>query len=234
MRRGAALLLAAMAALHFPASLNAQAQSCRVPADVRVPKISKTSAPRRTPITGYTLALSWSREYCNGRDNSPRDAMQCSADYGTFGFVVHGLWPEGAKTYPEYCAALPPLSAKEAKRNLCMMPSAYLQAHEWTKHGTCMAKSAAGYFKATRILWDSVNLAPIAALAGKEGITAGGVRDAFIRANPAWPRGAIGVQSGRGGWLKEIRLCYDKRFMPTPCDRKRYGLADKARLRMRS
>ena len=76
----------------------AQAQSyqCRAPSGLSAPAASKpASEPRRVkPVTGYTLALSWSPEFCRTRKDSRRDKTQCSGDDGSFGFILHGLWPD--------------------------------------------------------------------------------------------------------------------------------------------
>ena len=46
----------------------------------------------------YVLSLSWSATYCN-TDSRP-DPAQCRRD---FGFIVHGLWPQYERGYPDYC-----------------------------------------------------------------------------------------------------------------------------------
>ena len=54
---GAALLLAA--ALLPSAPLAAQHYQCDLPTSLRLPQVTPDAPPRRLPITGYTLALSW-------------------------------------------------------------------------------------------------------------------------------------------------------------------------------
>ena len=51
----------------------------------------------------YVLALSWSPSFCEAaaeRGNSGRSQVQCSRPYS---FVVHGLWPQYERGFPEYC-----------------------------------------------------------------------------------------------------------------------------------
>jgi len=40
------------------------------------------------------------------------------------------------------------------------------------------------------------------------------------------------VEISRTGWLREIRLCYSKRFLPTRCDKRRFGPPDSAPLKI--
>lgn len=224
------------AALVIPLSLalagtaHAQAYQCRIPQTApAIPHIEPDGPARIVPVTGYTLALSWSPEFCRRESRS----IQCSGRNGRFGLVVHGLWPEGSRgSWPQWCRqreALPPHTAKE---HLCMMPAPRLMAHEWAKHGSCMTSTPASYFNVTAILWRSLNLPDLDRLGKERRLDAGGIRAAFAGANPAIPRKAIGVFTGKGGWLKEIRLCYGRNFMPTPCHPRRAGAPDSAPVRI--
>lgn len=221
----------------------AQSANCRIPERISVPHVRADAPMRRTVVTGYTLALSWSPEFCRGKSGERQHMMQCGGQMGRFGFIVHGLWPEGHGRYPQWCQTRNTLDFAELRRNMCIMPSAYLQAHEWAKHGSCMSKTPAGYFKATRILWNSLHLAsvpraarssaPVAGNATTGNATAGALRKAFVDANKGWRTDAVGIKTTAGGFLSEILLCYDKGFLPTRCDRRRYGASDRARIRMR-
>lgn len=182
--RGLALASGAVLAA-LPAMAQAQAYQCRVPASVSIPDIRADEKPRRVPTTGYTLALSWSPEFCKGRETSQRDGMQCSGRNGRFGLVVHGLWPEGRSTWPQWCPTARRPSPAEARKNLCMMPSTYLVAHEWAKHGACMTRRPETYYKVTRILWDSLTFPDFDRLSREEGLDAGTLRSAF--APRQWP-----------------------------------------------
>ena len=184
-------------------------------------------------ITGYTLALSWSPEYCRLRTGRPADRRQCSGSNGRFGFIVHGLWPEGRRgRSPQWCAESPEPTAQDLRRNLCTTPSPSLLAREWAKHGSCIVKHPATYFRVERMLFGSLQFPDMARLSREEGLSAGVVRRAFASANPAWPTSAIGVGVNPRGWLQEMHLCYSRRFRPTACDRRRYGPADDRPLRI--
>jgi len=97
-----------------------QAYQCRVPSEpLAVPRIAPDGPARRVPVTGYTLALSWSPEHCRGREKQPGDAMQCSGRNGRFGLVLHGLWPEGGNgRWPQWCPT-PPHSRPNSCASIC-------------------------------------------------------------------------------------------------------------------
>jgi ribonuclease T2 len=223
---------AALALALAPAPAFAQAYQCTVPGRVEPARpITPDGPARRVAVGGYTLSASWSPDYCKTSGDS--GSMQCSGRYGRFGFVLHGLWPEAARgASPQWCQQPTPPPPAVLRANLCMTPSARLLAHEWAKHGTCMAKTPAQYFKVSAILWRSILWPDADRLSRREDLTAGDLRRAFIVANPAWRADQVGVDLSRNGWLREVRLCYSKRFLPARCDRRRLGAADAAPLKI--
>ena len=223
---------AATIAPALPTAANAQAYQCRMPQSISVPKITPEARERRLPVTGYTLAVSWSPEFCKGREGEARHRTQCSGRNGRFGFVVHGLWPEGRSSWPQWCRTSRQLSPAEARRNMCMSPSAALLARQWTKHGSCMVRKPETYFKVTRILWDGLTMPDADRLSRENGLKAGRLREAFAIANPGWPEEAVGIKLNQRGWLQELRLCYAKDFMPTRCDARRFGAKDGAAIKV--
>ena len=219
-------------ALLAPATALAQAYQCTVPPRISQPPEIRPDGPvRKLPIAGYTLAASWSPDYCKTR-GKPGE-MQCSGRNGRFGFILHGLWPEGARgTWPQWCSLTPRPSARLLRQHLCMTPSARLLAREWAKHGSCMTKRPETYFKVSSILWRSIQWPDADYLSRKDGLTAGDLREAFVIANPDWSRDQIGIRTSNSGWLREVRLCYGRDFMPTRCDRKQLGARDAAPLKI--
>ncbi|MEC8771241.1 MAG: ribonuclease T, partial [Pseudomonadota bacterium] len=171
-------------------------------------------------------ALSWSPEFCKPRKDQPRHARQCGGRAGMFGLVVHGLWPDSARSWPQWCPTRRQPQPRELATNMCLSPSAALLARQWAKHGACMARKPATYFKVMRILWEGLRIPDYDRVSREDGLTAGTIRTRFVDANPGWSREAVGVKLNARGWLQELRLCYDKRFMPTACDRTRYGARD--------
>jgi len=115
--------------LALPPTALAEVPQCRLPPQVSAPALPVPDGPRRVlPILGYTLALSWSPEYCRN-DRDPQ-SVQCSGRYGRFGFIVHGLWPDGDGQSPQWCEAKSMPTPDTVRRNPCMTPSTYLLAHE--------------------------------------------------------------------------------------------------------
>ena len=214
-------------ALVVPSALQAQAYQCRAPQVSTVPQVSPDSRPRGGAVTGYTMALSWSPEFCKPREDSRAHKTQCSGDNGRFGLVVHGLWPQSANgSWPQWCSTRGRLTPREVRSNICMMPSARLIARQWAKHGSCMTRRPDTYFKVTRILWDSYRIPDYDRISREDDLTAGRIREAFASANPGIPASAVGVKLNSRGWLQELRLCYNARFRPTRCDDRRYGARD--------
>ena len=94
------------AAYLLPAPVLAQAWQCQPTHYLPRPALELPSPDqvRRTAIAGYILALSWSPEFCRGRERDPAMRFQCSGTIGDFGFILHGLWPEAkGPNYPQYC-----------------------------------------------------------------------------------------------------------------------------------
>ena len=219
------------ALLLTPGIAQAQAYQCRVPTDLPAAR-GETGAPQRVVTTAYTLALSWSPEFCRSRARDPAHRLQCSGRTGRFGFIVHGLWPEGARAAPQWCRKVPPPSASVVSGQMCRMPSVDLIGHEWAKHGSCMARDAAGYYKVSGILFDSMRYPAMEALSRDPALTAGALRQALAEANPGRPAGSFGLLTNRTGWLREVRVCLDRRFRPTRCPARQYGPRDGARLKI--
>lgn len=222
--------LIALGVLHG-ASAQAQALQCRVPSAVEAPALPAPDGPRRVlPIAGYTLALSWSPEFCRTRRDRPANAMQCSGRMGRFGFVLHGLWPESTPgTWPQWCANTP-VPVQAVRSALCLTPSAELIAHEWAKHGSCMARSPGGYFRAGGALVQSLRYPDMMRLSRQQGLTAGDLRTALMRGTPSLRPAMIRIKANPRGWLEEMHICYGRDFMPAPCaDR---GLSDQDALKI--
>jgi ribonuclease T2 len=118
------------------------------------------------------------------------------------------------------------MQAQELRKNLCISPDASLITRQWEKHGTCMTRRPATYLKVTRILYNGLRWPDFVRISREDDLSAGTIRTRFADANPGWFPEAVGVHLDDKGWLEELRLCYDKRFMPVACDRRRLGAGD--------
>lgn len=228
-----ALGLALAAAL--PTAVQAQALRCTIPGAVTAPHADLPTAEqpaRRLPIGSYTLALSWSPQYCRASRRDPADRFQCGSA-NRFGFTLHGLWPDGTgATWPQYCGAARILEPRTLARNLCATPSAQLLQHEWAKHGTCMpGETPDGYFAKGRRLYDRLRYPDMAALSRRP-LTAGGLAQAITRANPGLAPNMLRITARRGGWLDEVWLCLDTALRYRACPAHQGGLAPTAPLRI--
>ncbi|MBB5985721.1 ribonuclease T2 family protein [Sphingobium lignivorans] len=238
--RGLAFVLPALGALHL-ASAPAQAQlaACALPEQIEAPRqdIREQAKPRIMPIGGYLLALSWSPQHCaEARDST---SFQCAGKDNRFGFVLHGLWPQGTgRDWPQYCRPAERLSTPVLRASLCATPSVDLLQHEWARHGTCMARTPEPYFAAARRHYARVRFPDMARLAADGTLTVARFTQAFMAANrarlPALDARAIRVRMTQDGWLDELWLCMDRqqRFAACRPDWNK-GAAPGRRLRIR-
>jgi ribonuclease T2 len=194
--------------------------SCIAPANLPRPKLDgpdKDQPVRRIPIASYTLALSWSPQYCRG-GNAGKERLRCNGRLARFGFTLHGLWPDGAgTTWPQYCRPAALLPSPIIRQNICATPSVDLVQHEWAKHGTCMTTDPTKYFNEARALYDQVKVPDMDGLSRRRTLTIGAFVDAFVAVNPAIPARAVRVTTTRGNWLDELWLCLDKQQRWAPC-----------------
>ena len=231
-RRGWAMAIVAALA---PVPALAQAYSCAMPGALPPLRadLPSPSQPRRVlPVASYTLAISWSPEYCRGHAGQPSAAFQCGAG-NRFGFVLHGLWPDGAgKDWPQYCRPTGLLSAAVVRGAICATPSAQLLQHEWAKHGTCMpGVSPAAYFRRAGGLFARLRYPAMEALSRRP-LTARGLAAAIARANPGLRASGMRITTRPGGWLDEVWICLDRRFRYRTCPVHQGGVSPSTRVRI--
>jgi len=172
----------------------------------------------------YTLVLSWSPTHCASqpRSNNPAD-LQCGPrPPRPYAFVVHGLWPQHERGWPENCPARERFVPEEIiSRMLDIMPARNLVIHEYRKHGTCSGLSPEAYFGLTRKLYDKITIPPryvrpnAPLTLPPEEI----VRD-FVGANPQLKPESIAVAcNGPGNRLREVRICFSREGEFRACGR---------------
>lgn len=158
----------------------------------------------------YLLTLSWSPEHCA---EDPGDQSQCHSDK-QYGFVVHGLWPQYNKGYPDSCSTTAAVPTAVVQEMLPIMPSTSLIQHEWEKHGTCSGKSVGEYFGLIKNTFQAIKI-PEAYANPKQPLktSAAQIRQQFHNANPSLQMAV----ACKGDYLQEVRLCFDKAMQPKTC-----------------
>jgi ribonuclease T2 len=128
-----------------------------------------------------------------------------------FSFVVHGLWPQYERGFPEFCQnPSPRLNRNIVSSMLDLMPSPRLIFHEWDRHGTCSGLSANAFFDNVRRARAAVKI-PEAYLDLQKPLTVSPdeVEEAFVKANPGLTREAISVACDSRR-LNEVRICMSR------------------------
>ncbi|HEY0568312.1 MAG TPA: ribonuclease T2 [Xanthobacteraceae bacterium] len=160
----------------------------------------------------YVLALSWSPSFCEATAERGRESKeQCGPR--PFSFVVHGLWPQYEKGFPEYCQVpAPRLNREIVSSMLDLMPSPRLVFHEWDKHGTCSGLNPRAYFTNVRKARAVVKI-PEQYIELKEplAVTPDEVEDAFVKANPGLTRAGVAVTCDSKR-MSEVRICVSREF----------------------
>ncbi len=166
----------------------------------------------------YLLVLSWSPTHCSSDAGRGRDDdLQCRSGR-PYGFVLHGLWPQNERGWPESCSTTErDVSNANMTEALKLSPSAELVQHEWNKHGTCAGLSQDDYFAASALAVGSVNV-PKAYRAPAQPLvtTPNDVKREFLDANRAIPQDGLSATCSRNE-LAEVWVCLDKSLQPRSC-----------------
>lgn len=176
--------------------------------------VAQAQAPARD-VAGkfdyYALALSWSPSYCALPNMAKTEPRQCGIDRN-YAFVVHGLWPQYERGYPQSCASSLPrtVAAPLVSAQLDLMPSPKLVQHEWETHGRCTGLDQGNYFAALRQMRGKIAVpAAYARLDKPLRVTAREVRASFVQANPGLSPDGLAVICDKTR-LREVRVCFNK------------------------
>lgn len=161
----------------------------------------------------YAVALSWSPSYCATRN----DPDQCAIGR-RLGFVLHGLWPQYERGYPENCST-EKLPRHVKDKYSALFPSERLAEHEWKKHGSCSGLDPAGYFILSGKLKSQVVIPrSFQQPASPVRVSYGEFVQAFKSANPKLQQYSVLPFCAAGGrYLREVHVCYDKRGASRSC-----------------
>jgi ribonuclease T2 len=170
----------------------------------------------------YALVLSWSPTYCS-TPQGKKAKLQCGVgrkrDYG---FVVHGLWPQYKKGWPQNCPTGEKWVSKgQIAAMLDIMPSPKLVIHEWKKHGTCSDLGQTAYFATTRELYNKLKIPKQYISPGQYTTTSPeDLKRQFMRANSWLQPEMISVQCGNRrdrATLRDLRFCFGTDLKPRAC-----------------
>lgn len=158
----------------------------------------------------WVLSLSWSPQFCKANPG----ADQCGQPRG---FIVHGLWPQHERGYPDYCGNPERVPNELVERMLPLVPDKKLVNQQWRKHGSCSGLPVGEYFLQVERAWRGVVM-PSDLGVNTEGFeaTTREVEERFIDANPGFDHDSMALLC-KGRWLSEVRFCLGKDFKPRAC-----------------
>lgn len=172
---------------------------------------SRDSSGQPGQFDFYVLSLSWSPSFCQDTEERGRNGGEQCSTARPYSFVVHGLWPQYERGFPQNCEQPAPRLNRELMTSMLdLMPAPRLVFHEWDTHGTCSGLNQQAYFDLVRKARDTVKI-PEAYASPKStlSVTPADVEEAFVKANPGLSRAAISVTCGSPR-LGEVRICMSK------------------------
>ncbi|EHK57021.1 ribonuclease T2 family protein, partial [Allomesorhizobium alhagi] len=171
--------------------------------------LARGDVPAGAGFDFYVLSLSWSPSYCEA-EGEDANRQQC-ASARPYAFVVHGLWPQFERGYPENCRTDEEGVDNATLRTLYdIMPSAGLIRHQWRKHGSCAGLSQDDYFDVLRAAREAVAIpAEFRRLDAHRTLDPDDAERAFLAANPALTGEGVAVTCDRR-FLREVRICLTK------------------------
>ncbi|MBM1222128.1 ribonuclease T2 [Ponticoccus sp. SC2-23] len=169
------------------------------------------AAPLRAEDTAgefdyYVMALSWSPNWCE-REGDARDSPQCDPAKD-FGWVLHGLWPQYERGWPQDCFSPHQPPSRAMTRDMAdIMGTSGLAWYQWNKHGSCSGLSPAEYYDLARAAYDSVVRPEVfRRLPDAVRLPAALIEEAFIADNPEITPDGLTVTC-RDGYIQEARIC---------------------------
>jgi ribonuclease T2 len=163
----------------------------------------------------YLLSLSWSPAFCL----TDPGAAECNGPR-RFGFIVHGLWPQYEKGWPENCNVHQQVPDSVVTGISDIMPARGLVYHEWSAHGTCSGLAPADFFALVRRAYAGIAVpAPLAGVTHEVEQPPSAIAAEFLHANPRLSAQSIVVTCGRqdAPRLREVHICLDRDLNPRAC-----------------
>jgi ribonuclease T2 len=163
----------------------------------------------------YLLSLSWSPAFCIQQPSS----AECNGAR-RFGFIVHGLWPQNEKGWPEHCGGESQVPDSVVQGISDLMPARKLVYHEWSAHGTCSGLDPQGFFALVRQAYTSVAIpAPFKNASAQIEQPPSAIVNEFLKSNPRLPPDSvIATCSGQDApRLREVHVCFDRELHARAC-----------------
>ena len=161
----------------------------------------------------YSLVLSWSPTHC-ATVQRPDDTQCNRRDGRRFSFVLHGLWPQHERGFPEFCptAERPFVPESTIDRMMDIMPARGLTIHQYRKHGVCSGLAPEPFFSLSRRLYERVKIpARFKDPAQNQMVDTRAVIGEFVAANPGLRPDMLAVScGGPGDRLREVRICFTR------------------------
>lgn len=171
----------------------------------------------------YSLVLSWSPTHCASPEGEGDDTQCARRDGRRYAFILHGLWPQYERGYPEDCPTRvrPYVPQSVIDGMFDIMPSKRLIIHEYRKHGTCSGLSPEGYFQTARRLYGSLKLPERFRNPNEpQYLDPREVIREFVSANPQLKPDMLAVGcGGPGSRFREVRICFTKTGELRSCGR---------------
>ena len=185
------------------------------------------SSRREKNIAGefdyYSMVLSWSPTYCATSDRKKPDQQCEGRGNRDYAFVLHGLWPQYERGYPDTCwtKQRPFVPRRTINQMLDIMPSPGLVIHEYKKHGTCSGLSPESYYQLSRVLYKKIKIPSRYVRPVKQQMVGvDQLKQEFVDANPGLRTSMMAVSCrGSGNRLRELRFCFSREGKFRACGR---------------
>ncbi len=170
---------------------------------------TETKAQTPGQFDYYVMALSWSPNWC-ATEGDARAAEQCASQQD-HGWILHGLWPQFERGYPQYCQTANRPPSRAMTRDMAdIMGSAGLAWHQWKKHGTCTGLDASSYYSLSRAAYATVQRPQLLRdLTKTVRIAPEVIEQTFLQSNPRLKARQITITC-KAGHIQEARICLTK------------------------
>ncbi len=163
----------------------------------------------------YLLSLSWSPAFCIQQPDSP----ECNGPR-RFGFIVHSLWPQNEKGWPQNCGGDTQVPDSVVEGISDLMPARKLVYHEWSAHGTCSGLGPQPFFSLVRKAYGSIAIpAPFKNASAAIEQPPATIVNEFLRVDPRLPADSVVATCSRQGQprLREVHVCFDRDLNARAC-----------------